>query len=86
MRASVMASRQILPVGYLDLDAAGGRVRTPALGAAEVRALPPQHGPIRRSDEDAVRAALDRLLDGRRRFERPDFRAQASGPAQMSEE
>ncbi len=75
----------LLPVGYLELDVAAGRVRTPALGAADVRALPPQHGPIRRADEDAVRAALDRVLDGARRFERADFRARPGRRAQIRE-
>ncbi len=73
--------RVLLPVGYLELDAAGGRGRgrVPALSAADVRSLPPQQGPIRRADEDAVRAALERVLDGPRRFERPDFRPPPAG-------
>lgn len=66
--------RVLLPVGYLELDAAGGRVLVPALDAADVRALPPQRGPIRRADEDEVRTALERVLQGPRRFQRPDFR------------
>ncbi len=80
--------RVLLPVGYLELDAADGRVRTPALSAADVRALPPQRGPIRRADEDAARAALDRVLAGPRRFQRPDFRAGrgvVGPPGQMSD-
>ncbi|HEX9109579.1 MAG TPA: PRC-barrel domain-containing protein, partial [Longimicrobiales bacterium] len=68
-------SHVLLPVGFLDLDGEAGRVCVPALQAADVRALPRQKGPIRRADEDELRAALDRVLDGRRRFERPDFRA-----------
>ncbi len=64
----------LLPIGYLELDLEAGRVRAPALALADVRALPPQHGPVRRADEEEVRAALDRVLDGPRRFERPDFR------------
>ncbi len=66
--------RVLLPVGYLQLDAAGGLVRVPALDAADVRALPPQRGPIRRADEEEVRVALERVLEGPRRFARPDFR------------
>ena len=72
--AGAEPDRVLLPVGYLELDADARQVRTPALGAAEARALPRQSGPIRRADEEAVRAALDRVLDGPRRRERPDFR------------
>ncbi len=64
----------LLPVGFLQLDERGLRVRVPALQAGDVRALPRHSGPIRRSDEEELRAALDRVLDGRRRFDRPDFR------------
>ncbi len=64
----------LLPVGYLELDAERRRVLAPTLDAADVRALPRQSGPIRRADEEAVRAALERLLEGPRRFERADFR------------
>jgi len=67
-------SHVLLPVGFLEIEGEAGRVRVPALRAADVRALPRQSGPIRRADEDEVRAALDRVLDGRRRFDRPDFR------------
>ena len=74
VRLAGSEDRVLLPVGYLELDAAAGRVGVPALGATDVRALPCQAGPIRRADEEAARAALDRVLDGLRRFERPDFR------------
>ena len=63
----------LVPIGYLELDTANEVVRAPSLLADDVRALPGQSGSITRADEDAVRAALEARLSGRRRFLRADF-------------
>lgn len=67
--------RTLLPVGFLQIDARTERVRLPVLTAEDVRALPAYNPdrPITRTDEDRLRHSLEARLDGRRRFQRPDF-------------
>jgi hypothetical protein len=66
----------LLPVGYLEIDRERARVRTPALTAAELQSLPQcPEGSLERAHEEALRLAIDSILTGRRRFNRPDFRA-----------
>lgn len=65
----------LVPVGYAELDRAGGAVRAPALDADDLEALPAVTGGVRRADEDAVRAVLEARLNGPRLHERADFRA-----------
>jgi hypothetical protein len=64
-----------LPVGYLELG--DECVRAP-LSARELAALPPATGDtFERADEAKLRAVLDSLLSGSRRYARPDFRSAA---------
>lgn len=69
----------LLPVGFLQVDPDRRAVQTPALRPQDVHELPPHTGPVTRAQEEALRMALDRLLDGPRRFLRPDFR----GPGRL---
>lgn len=69
------ADPALLPVGYLEVEPEARRVRAPALGPDDIAALPPYSPPVTRADEDRSRAVLDARLDGRRRYERPEFRA-----------
>lgn len=64
----------LLPIGYVELDAAGFGVRVAGLNAADFDALPRFEGlPITRVQETELRAVLERLLDARNPFLRVDF-------------
>lgn len=69
------AARQVvLPVGYLQIDGAREHVLAPALDAADLHALPGwTGGALERTDEEAVRTALQDRMRGARRYRTPDF-------------
>lgn len=64
-----------IPIGYVDLDA--DTVRAP-LTADELFELPIFEGEeIQREDEVRLRAALDAVMQGAKRYRRPDFKRAA---------
>jgi hypothetical protein len=66
---------RLLPLGFLELDGAGHRLRAPGLASEDVVALPAYEGTnLTREKEDRLCAALRRRLRGRRRYSLPDFR------------
>lgn len=66
----------VLPIGYVDLGD-GDVVHTP-LTPDDLDALPIMSGDVLdRADEVKVRAALDAVLRGAKRYRRPEFRAAA---------
>lgn len=65
----------LLPIGFLEIDRERRALRAPALRPGELDSLPPRPSTLTRADEEAIRAALERVLDGARRYQRPDFRA-----------
>jgi hypothetical protein len=70
------AARRALPVGYVELDRKGETVRVPALSLDELPRVPaiPEAG-LDREAEARVLLHLAAMPDGRRRYQRPDFRA-----------
>lgn len=71
--------RTVLPIGYIALMEEPERVRVPALTAEDIRLLPPYEGPLSRTEENRLHAALEGRLSGERFFHRPDFRPSAAG-------
>jgi hypothetical protein len=64
-----------LPIGYVDLE--GESVHT-SLNGDDLTALPEFEGDVlERADEARLRAVLDSVLSGERRYLRPDFRPAA---------
>lgn len=68
--------RVLVPVGFLQIQSDATEVRTPALTAEDLRALPPYRlGAVTREDEERIREVLEERLGSGRRFQRPDFHA-----------
>ncbi|MBI4408104.1 MAG: PRC-barrel domain-containing protein [Gemmatimonadetes bacterium] len=69
-------NERLLPIGLLLIDAGGPVVRAPALAARDFRRLPRYRaGRFTHRDERRLREAVERLLDGERLYQRPDFRS-----------
>ncbi|HEX7051559.1 MAG TPA: PRC-barrel domain-containing protein [Longimicrobiales bacterium] len=74
VRLSRPPERVLIPVGFLQIDQPTETVRTPALSDDDIHSLPPYRlGAVTRADEERVRKAIEKRLDGDRRFQRPDF-------------
>ena len=68
-----------LPIGLAQLDDGNEQVRIPSLSPADLTAVPGwTGGALERTDEEAIRAALHRQVNGRRRYQLPDFAGSAS--------
>lgn len=66
--------RTAVPIGYLTVDSAAQEIRLPMLDTDELDRLPAyEGGPLEREQEEAIRAELQQMLSGERRFHRPDF-------------
>ncbi len=64
----------LVPVGYAEVIPSLSAVRLSGLRADDLRSLPPFAGDtLTREQESALRAALDAVLTGERRFARPEF-------------
>lgn len=66
----------LLPIGYLSLEPSADRVRARALRRADLADLPrrsDERAALTRADERALLDAIEALLTGDRRFDRPDF-------------
>lgn len=68
------ARSTVLPIGYLQSDAAGDRLVTRALTRDDIRLLPAFDGGLTREQENQIHAALEGRLSGDRYYQRPDFR------------
>jgi hypothetical protein len=66
---------RLIPVGYLRVEGAAGKVVAEGFTAEDVVGLPPYGGGgVTRVAEDNLNAALRRTFSGRRRYLLPDFR------------
>ncbi|HSJ14202.1 MAG TPA: PRC-barrel domain-containing protein [Longimicrobiales bacterium] len=80
------ARQVVLPVGYVHVDAAAERVSAPALDGDDLAGLPGwTGGALERTDEEAVRAALQARLTGHRRYQAPDFALPWGGTSALEE-
>jgi hypothetical protein len=71
--------RLVLPIGYIHVDPAAGRVHAPALYADDLHELPGwTGGALERTDEEALQAALRERVRAERRYLAPDFNAPLS--------
>jgi hypothetical protein len=66
---------RLLPIGFLQVDAARQQVHAPGLTRDDLVALPPYDGGgLSREQEDRLCRTLRQRLRGRRRYALPDFR------------
>jgi hypothetical protein len=86
VKLDALAHATAIPVGYLVVHEEKGRVRTPSLSADDLHALPAfPEGGFSRECEDALRASIEQILTGPRRFGRCDFRASRPASEQRVE-
>jgi hypothetical protein len=65
----------LVPIGFLELDAARERVIAPGMRADDLTLLPDYAGgPVERIVEEQVRHAIAEAFRGTRRYELPDYR------------
>ena len=83
VRYAVLATERrqvLLPVGFLTVEAPGGRVTATSLFSDDMHALPGYAGGrVDRGVEGALRAALLEQLRGHRRYQLPDYSPRALG-------
>jgi sporulation protein YlmC with PRC-barrel domain len=63
-----------IPIGFLQVKEAEGKVRTATLTRADIQAIPsysPDH--FSRTEEERILESIEARLDGERHFDRPDF-------------